>query len=292
MLPISILIFLLLVLATIVIAIRIRLYKEREDLINLKRIQTWWLICFTGITVFYFSGWALSALIIALTSWAVFELFDIQKTQSKSTVVLTLTLTIFIYTLLVKKFIYLDLLFFLLPIVFITYVLMGAQTHKSQSIAMLFFCVTSIHSLQIISAMERKLDCEVGALILFICFITAVNDISQYLCGKRFGIKKLAPTLSPNKTIEGAIGGIMIASLAASILLPSILEISWLLALGIGILIAVFGILGDLTFSYFKRKAKVKNYGSSLPGHGGLLDRIDSLMLAAPIFGLYLSILY
>ncbi|MGD8925422.1 MAG: phosphatidate cytidylyltransferase, partial [Thioalkalispiraceae bacterium] len=119
-------------------------------------------------------------------------------------------------------------------------------------------------------------------------FITSLNDIFQYLCGKLFGKMPLAPRISPNKTIEGAIGGILLTGLVVSLSLPWIVKITWPSAILIGVIIAALGIVGDLNISFIKRQANAKDSGASMPGHGGLLDRIDSLILTAPGFGLCL----
>ena len=116
-----------------------------------------------------------------------------------------------------------------------------------------------------------------ATLLLFALLVVWAADIGAYFVGKRFGRVKLAPNISPGKTWEGVLGGMLLsywfeARLAA--LLPFCLGV------------AGVSIIGDLTVSMFKRTAGVKDSGKLFPGHGGVLDRIDSVAAAAPVFAL------
>ena len=129
------------------------------------------------------------------------------------------------------------------------------------------------------------------AVILLIATV-AVSDTAQFYTGRAFGRTPLAPLRSPKKTREGAIGGFVIApaflAVAGSYWLP-IAPPLWLAALGVGIVMA--GILGDLFESMLKRAADMKDSGALIPGHGGVLDRIDALLFAAPVFYFFLRAL-
>lgn len=110
------------------------------------------------------------------------------------------------------------------------------------------------------------------------------SDIGAYLAGRAFGKHKLAPTISPGKTVEGLIGGLIIAVAAAAIatfwFFP---ELPYQWSIPLAIVLAAVGVLGDLTESAMKRGAGAKDAASVLPGHGGFLDRLDSLLFGAPI---------
>jgi phosphatidate cytidylyltransferase len=126
-------------------------------------------------------------------------------------------------------------------------------------------------------------------LVFFVFLVTWAGDTGAYYSGKMLGRRKLAPVTSPNKTVEGAIGGLGL-SVAASFLgkswfLPSISVAD---ALGLGIGLGILGQLGDLTESMFKRGAGVKDSSRLIPAHGGLLDRVDSLIFTAPALFHYL----
>ena len=128
--------------------------------------------------------------------------------------------------------------------------------------------------------------------VLLLIATVAVSDTAQFYTGRAFGRTPLAPLRSPKKTREGAIGGLVIApvflAVAGSYWLP-IAPPLWLAALGLGIVIA--GIIGDLFESMLKRAADMKDSGTLIPGHGGVLDRIDALLFAAPVFYLFLRTL-
>ena len=126
--------------------------------------------------------------------------------------------------------------------------------------------------------------------LLLLTAITAGSDTGAYYSGRAFGKKKLCPSISPAKTMNGAIGGILVAVLAATLigafLLPEVGSVQLALAAA---LLAVVGIAGDLAESIIKRGTGIKDSGTLLGGHGGLLDRIDSLLLTAPLLYLLLS---
>ncbi|MDE2304778.1 MAG: phosphatidate cytidylyltransferase [Gammaproteobacteria bacterium] len=121
--------------------------------------------------------------------------------------------------------------------------------------------------------------------VLWLLLLVFAADIGAFFAGRRFGRLKLAPRVSPGKTWEGAIGGLACVTLvalggAAALGQPAAT------ALGFGCAVGVVSIVGDLTESMFKRAADLKDSGTLLPGHGGILDRIDSITAAAPLFAL------
>lgn len=129
-----------------------------------------------------------------------------------------------------------------------------------------------------------------GLLLLAIFIFIWVNDTGAYLVGSRWGKRRLAPSISPKKSVEGSIGGLLLVLLSAVILrLLLFPELSWLRILLIATVVAVFGTIGDLFESSLKRQAGVKDSGKLIPGHGGILDRIDSLLLAVPAVYLLLA---
>ncbi len=125
--------------------------------------------------------------------------------------------------------------------------------------------------------------------VLILIGTIAVSDTAQYYTGRLFGRRPLAPVRSPKKTVEGAVGGFVFAPaflvFAGGLWLPGLSPAR--LAL-LGLLLVIVGILGDLFESMLKRAAGMKDSGSLVPGHGGVLDRIDALLFAAPIFYYFL----
>lgn len=120
-------------------------------------------------------------------------------------------------------------------------------------------------------------------LLLFLIFITEINDIMQFTWGKIFGKRKIMPFVSPNKTWEGFIGGFLSAMVIGYFMRFLTPLNGWQIVFVSGT-VAVVGFMGDVVMSAIKRDIGVKDMGNSIPGHGGVLDRIDSLSLTTPIF--------
>ncbi|GAL43939.1 MULTISPECIES: phosphatidate cytidylyltransferase [Citrobacter] len=126
---------------------------------------------------------------------------------------------------------------------------------------------------------------QTGALlVLFLVGLTEFNDIAQYLWGKSIGRIKVMPTVSPNKTLAGLVGGVATTTLLAALLGPLMTPLSIPLSLLAGFIIGISGFCGDVVMSAIKRDIGVKDSGTLLPGHGGILDRLDSLIFTAPVF--------
>ncbi len=125
--------------------------------------------------------------------------------------------------------------------------------------------------------------------VVFVITIIALSDSAQYFAGRAFGRRKLAPTVSPAKTLEGALGGVVAAAAAGALLGPL-----WgqagapLIGAGLGLVLCLVGIVGDLFESLLKRSAGVKDSSTLIPGHGGVLDRIDAYLFAVPAYVLFL----
>ena len=128
-------------------------------------------------------------------------------------------------------------------------------------------------------------------LVLYLVLLTAFNDVLQYLWGKSFGKHKIIPKVSPNKTVEGFVGAFFTISILA-VLFSYLTPFNWYEALGAGMLISVAGFVGDVVISMIKRDIGVKDSGNLIPGHGGVLDRVDSLVYTAPLFFHYVHYLY
>lgn len=122
-----------------------------------------------------------------------------------------------------------------------------------------------------------------GKLLLFFVLVVQISDVLQYVWGKLLGRHKIAPTISPNKTVEGFVGGVASATAIGTALWWATPFNPWQAAL-LSIAITLMGFFGGLVMSAIKRDRGVKDYGTMIEGHGGVMDRIDSICFAAPVF--------
>jgi phosphatidate cytidylyltransferase len=123
-----------------------------------------------------------------------------------------------------------------------------------------------------------------AGLVLFLLILTELNDVAQFTWGKLFGKHKIIPKVSPKKTWEGFIGGMITTTVLSYFLAPLLTPIGPAPSLFVGAAISGFGFIGDVTISAVKRDVGVKDSGTILKGHGGIMDRIDSLTYTAPLF--------
>lgn len=162
----------------------------------------------------------------------------------------------------------------------------------------LAFCVVAgIIVPYLFSSLVRIIILDNGRFLVLIPFIAAfLSDTGAYFIGCRYGRRKLAPVISPNKSMEGVVGGLGF-SVLGMLLYTLILHIgfrfqaNYLLAILYGILGTAAGVFGDLCFSVIKRQNGIKDYGSLFPGHGGVLDRFDSFLFVCPLMEILLILL-
>lgn len=174
------------------------------------------------------------------------------------------------------------------------------------SVAMLNFKQIKFNNASTIILATTVITCFLSSIILlrysglFYMLLVIIGfawctDIFAYLVGMCFGKHRFAPNISPKKTIEGCIGGIvfcLIATFVALFIYQKVFdsEINYVLALVYAFLCSVVGQIGDLAFSYIKRSYGIKDFGKILPGHGGVLDRMDSLIFICPLFYILISL--
>ena len=148
----------------------------------------------------------------------------------------------------------------------------------------------------LLSSLIRILTLKIGRYVVLIPFIVAFgSDAGAYFTGFFFGKHKMAPVLSQHKTVEGALGGIAAAVVLMILygLIMSLLKfrVNYLYAAIYGLFGSLAGIFGDLCFSVIKRQTGIKDYGKILPGHGGILDRFDSMMMIGPLMEVLLLLI-
>ena len=153
------------------------------------------------------------------------------------------------------------------------------------SYATVFYIIASFGALVLLRDRDFGLY-----LVILTLYGPWISDVFAYFCGRLFGRHKLIPDVSPKKTVEGAVGGVVFCALAAILygfilktLIGEISSVSYVSLALIGAVIAVISQIGDLIMSHIKRKYGIKDYGFILPGHGGILDRFDSVLGVVPL---------
>lgn len=170
--------------------------------------------------------------------------------------------------------------------------------HVKVRFEMIGFClIGGIVLPYLLSAIVRILDLYSGRDLIIIPLILAfLPDSGAYFIGIRYGKRKLAPTVSPKKSVEGAIAGVVTAVIGMVVYavimdVATDREVSYSLALIYGVIGAVADIFGDLFFSVIKRQIGIKDYGNLIPGHGGVLDRFDSMLVVAPLTEILITLI-
>ena len=170
--------------------------------------------------------------------------------------------------------------------------------HVKVRFEMLVYCLfAGILLPYLLSAIVRILDFYSGRDLIIIPLILAfLPDSGAYFIGIRYGKRKLAPTVSPNKSVEGALAGLataVIGMLVYAVVMDLVTDynVSYSLALIYGVIGAAADVFGDLIFSAIKRQLGIKDYGNLIPGHGGVLDRFDSMIVVAPLTEILITLI-
>lgn len=172
--------------------------------------------------------------------------------------------------------------------------------HKTVKTEDVMFAVTGVVLLSVsLSALNALVSSDKSHAAFWIVFALGVPwiaDSAAYFAGSKFGKRKLCPEISPNKTVEGAIAGVLGGTLVTllfglifKLIYGQVTVYFWVLLM-VGFINSIVSIFGDLTFSVIKRNCKIKDYGSIMPGHGGMLDRFDSVVFCIPV--LYIFSIY
>ncbi len=288
-------IYLLLVIASLITLWLKRLHPEKNYTELQQRINSWWVMV-SIFTIVMISSRAVSLVFFGFVSFlALKEFFSIIPTRrSDRRVLFWAYLAIpFQYYWIAEEWygmfiIFIPVyLFLLLPMRMVmigeTRNFLRAAGTLHWGLMSLVFSISHVAYLLVLPDSKDYSDAGVG-LVLYLVFLTQFNDVCQYVWGKMLGKHKIIPKVSPNKTWEGFLGGVLTTSISGGLLAVFLTPMS--LSMGIigGLIISIFGFIGDVTISALKRDIGVKDSGSLLPGHGGILDRIDSLTYTAPLF--------
>ena len=190
------------------------------------------------------------------------------------------------------KWLLLELLLFMIPFLFALF----SKTKDSKTVltclyaSLFYLCLPS--SMMLFMYRVDLFGILAGSRIIILIFcVLWSNDVFAYLTGKLLGKHKLFPRISPGKTVEGSLGGLVFTVIGMFVFAHFADWLPHLAAIGIAFISVVFGTLGDLCESMLKRQAGVKDSGKLIPGHGGILDRFDSVMFSVPFIFVYLLLL-
>jgi len=293
----------LLVVASVIAAVLARTHPDKDYTELRQRIRTWWFIL-AGFFIAVAFHRAVAFVALALVSFIAFKEFlsIVPTRRADYSVLLWAYLAIpfqyywawigwygmFIIFIPVYMFLFLPM----------RMVLVGETPGFLRSIGILHWgLMTTVFSLSHMAYLLALPQPE-GAvydgvsLLFFLVLLTELNDVAQYVWGKLLGRHKVIPKVSPNKTWEGFLGGVATTTLVAWLIAPWFTPLAGYQCVATGLLIAVAGFIGDVVVSAVKRDMGIKDSGAILPGHGGVLDRLDSLTFTAPLFFHFLYYLH
>lgn len=244
-----------------------------------------------------FSPWIFSALMLFVVAVGTFEMARLQSIMINSLFIIGefISLSFFsVSTLVALQVIPVHLLLVNLLILFLPFLV--SLFSKSIDFQHIFsFVIASLLLLSLpcslmVGMYRYDIFGEISGarLILLVFSLIWLNDIFAYLTGRLLGKHKLFPRISPGKTIEGSLGGLFFTTLAVCFFSHFCGWLSLPCAIGMAIISVVFGSFGDLCESMLKRQAGVKDSGKLIPGHGGILDRFDSILFSVPFIFVYL----
>ncbi len=252
------------------------------------------------LTCVFVSPWSWAALLLFVIVVGTFEMSRLLKVDSFVGIVIgeTLATGFFVLPALVAldvvapRWLLFEMLIVMMPFLYALF----STRHDAKPVFTYLFASLAFLSLpsSLMLFMFRE-DCfgslaGAGLVVTVFCILW-VNDIFAYLTGRILGKHKLFERISPGKTIEGSIGGLFFTLVSLAIFSHYSGRFSISQAIGLGVIAVVFGTLGDLCESMLKRQAGVKDSGKLIPGHGGVLDRFDSVMFSVPFIFVYLYLL-
>ena len=288
-------IFLILIISTIILRIYKSTLQQRNYIELVERIRSWWFMIILFTIALMINNLTLILFFMYVSYLALKEYFTIIPTrQVDRRAIFIAYLSIPIQYLWVVMhwygmfIIFIPVyLFILIPLRLVTlgqtkgYINATGTLHWGMMLAV--YCVSYVAFLGVLPTGHNNKILGISY-ILFLIFLTQFNDVAQYCWGKTLGKHKIIPKVSPNKTVEGFIGGIVTTTILAVVLGYTLNIFTMLQSVFAGLIISICGFIGDVSMSAIKRDIGIKDTGTLLPGHGGILDRLDSLIFTAPVF--------
>jgi len=248
-----------------------------------------------------FSHYFFSAVFLVFTILGVNEYYSIVKSENKKPQYFAgvfLSIILFcLMALISMDAISIKYLIILLPLFFIPFVIELFRNkilpidNLATTLSGIIYIAIPLSLLNFIPNISLEIGVYNKGILLGLFVLIWTNDTFAYFVGVKFGKTKLFERISPKKTWEGSIGGLFFSTIAAYFLSLSFSELSISEWLGMALIVVVFGTLGDLTESMFKRSLNIKDSGNILPGHGGILDRLDALFISVPFVFFYLILI-
>ncbi len=240
------------------------------------------------------SKWAFAVVAVAVTVGVMVEMFRMVRSagngvEPQELLALCLGVALVVESTLVSSPVVLLTLLMFLPFIFIAELARGKQRpleNISLSVASVVYGAVPMALMMLIGSHTGSWE---PAMVLAVIFVVWVNDIFAYLVGCSIGKHKMCPSISPKKSWEGFFGGLIFA-VAFSMAAGYMMEGNIYLWGGMGAVVALGGVAGDLIESMIKRQYGVKDSGNLIPGHGGMMDRFDALLIAAPLAYFYMII--
>lgn len=248
------------------------------------------------VIIFSHIPWVLKVAALCISLQSVYELYRVNKLyDNKKLYFVSCLITLILSFINIPGYSYIMAVFFIASLIYFTYLMLNMKSITNLNIAITFMLgvmiVIFFGSMSAIRTMNNGFY-----LLLAAVLVSVITDIAAYFVGKGLGNHKLAPVISPKKTIEGSIGGMVISTVILMVV-AYILHANNVVTVDFGIsviyliLASIIGQFGDLSMSVIKRINKIKDYGSLLPGHGGILDRFDSLLFVLPFTYLFSCLL-
>lgn len=257
------------------------------------RTRSWWIMAAVFFAAAGLGAWASLALIAFMSFWAMKEFVTLLPTRSADHAALVLAFLAipFQYLWVAKEWYGMFIIFIPVYVFLILPIRLVLSKETSGFVASVsqiqWGLMAFVFGLSHLSYLTRLrvagVEGDGGALLLFLVFVVEMSDVLQFIWGKTLGKHRVIRTVSPNKTWEGLVGGVLSAS-GLALLLRFLTPFSPRETFGVALLVTVAGFFGGTVMSAVKRDFGVKDFGSLIPGHGGMLDRLDGLCYAAPVF--------
>lgn len=296
----GLIIFTILVIASVIVLTLRRLQPAKDFSELAARVWSWWIMAAVFLAIIVARDRLAFIFFAFLSFWALKEYITLLKTRPadhRGLALAFLAIPVQYYWIAIDWYgmfiIFIPVyMFLILPIqLVLAKETSGFVASASQMQWGLMAFVFGLSHLGFLLTLPGRSGANGRTLLLFLVFVVEISDVLQYLWGKTLGRHKIIPAVSPNKTWEGFLGGIA-SAITLSLLVRFLTPFSWRETMVVSLLITVAGFFGGAVMSAVKRDFGVKDFGSIIPGHGGMLDRVDSLCYATPIFFHYVRYFY